>query len=175
MLIREALPNDADRIAKVHVATWQSAYRGIVADDRLDSLTVEACAMTWQDQLTPGKRPELAILVAESAEAGVVGVACGGRNRGQEAEFDAEIYAIYVLPVHQRRGVGRRLFKALAAELVRRRHRGLIVWILAGNRARRFYEVMGGVLVRERAVTIDDTRYAGVAYGWRTLRGPVST
>ncbi len=174
MLIRVALPNDADRIAKVHVATWQSAYRGIVADDHLDSLTVEACAMTWQDQLTPARRSKVATFVAESAEQGVVGFACGGRNRGQEPEFDAEIYAIYVLRAHQRRGVGRQLINALAAELARRQHHGLIVWVLAGSRARQFYEVTGGVLVGERPVTIDDTKYAGVAYGWRALRSLVS-
>ncbi len=49
---------------------------------------------------------------------GVVGFAYGGPAR-QPAIFDgAELYAIYVRPKFEQQGIGRALFKAVAAELI---------------------------------------------------------
>jgi len=38
-MIRPALPNDAAEIARVHVDSWRSSYRGLLADEFLDSLS----------------------------------------------------------------------------------------------------------------------------------------
>jgi L-amino acid N-acyltransferase YncA len=40
MNIRSAVQSDALGVARVHVYTWQVAYRGIVADTYLESLSV---------------------------------------------------------------------------------------------------------------------------------------
>ena len=38
-MLRRANINDAAAIAKVHVDTWKSTYKGIVPDDYLSSLS----------------------------------------------------------------------------------------------------------------------------------------
>jgi hypothetical protein len=39
LIVRRARPHDALRIARVHVQSWQSTYRGVLPPDYLDSLT----------------------------------------------------------------------------------------------------------------------------------------
>jgi len=41
MLLRPAEPRDALEVARVHIGTWQAAYRGLVPDEYLDSLKIE--------------------------------------------------------------------------------------------------------------------------------------
>lgn len=59
-----------------------------------------------------------------------------------------EVYAIYVLPEYQRQGIGRQLMSMCAEELLRGSMDTLLVWVLEANPARRFYERLGGELVR---------------------------
>jgi hypothetical protein len=82
-VIRPARPGDAEAIAHVHVETWQAAYRGLVPDEHLDSLDVDARAERWLRLLSedePGPsvgvvdRPVLVAVI----DAVVVGFATGG-------------------------------------------------------------------------------------------------
>jgi hypothetical protein len=40
-MIRQAILEDAEAIAKVHVASWQAAYKGLMPAEFLASLSVE--------------------------------------------------------------------------------------------------------------------------------------
>lgn len=42
MSIRQAAYDDYPVLAKVHVESWKTTYRGIIADAYLDQLTVES-------------------------------------------------------------------------------------------------------------------------------------
>ena len=42
--VRAAVPADAHDVARVHVRSWQSAYRGLIAQEFLDGLTPEVMA-----------------------------------------------------------------------------------------------------------------------------------
>ena len=46
----------------------------------------------------------------------------------------------------------------------------MIVWVLReNNSARRFYERLGGLYVREQPTTIGSASLQEVSYGWRSL------
>src|SRR5207253_1919679 len=80
---------------------------------------------------------------------------------------DAEIYALYVLQSHQQRGVGRALVRACARHFVRNGLFGFYLWVLKANRARLFYEALGGEVVGERTEKLGRHDFAEIAYGWR--------
>jgi len=40
--VREPTVDDGRRIAEIRTASWQSAHRGIVADEHLDALDVDS-------------------------------------------------------------------------------------------------------------------------------------
>lgn len=157
---------DAAEIARVHVATWRSAYRGLLPEDFLDSLSEPGYEARWARTISNSR---IRVYVAEEGET-IVGFASGGRERAGEAEFSGELYALYVLDEAQGRGHGRQLVRAVVEGLRAMRTRDMIVWVLRDNpKARRFYERLGGVFVREQPITIGSTVLQEVSYGWRRL------
>ena len=76
---------------------------------------------------------------------------------------------MYLLQSFHRQGIGRQLFKAAAAELRQRGLDSLLVWVLAGNPARAFYEAMGGKYLCEKNVEIGGQPLVEVAYGWQNM------
>jgi ribosomal protein S18 acetylase RimI-like enzyme len=100
----------------------------------------------------------------------VVGVAHGGPNRGTEEGYDGELYLIYVRREAQGWGLGRRLTTSVASDLMARGFSSMIVWVLADNPSRRFYESLGGVVVGSKDVAVDQAVLKETAYGWPSLR-----
>ncbi len=157
---------DAAEIARVHVATWRTAYRGLLPDDFLDSLSEPGYEARWVRAISD---PGIRVYVAEESEK-VVGFASGGRERAGEPEFSGELYALYVLDEAQGRGHGRQLVRAVVDGLRETGLPNMIVWVLRDNpNARRFYERLGGVFVREQPITIGSAVLQEVGYGWGRL------
>lgn len=168
MKIRTAIPTDAHAIARVHVETWQTTYRGIVPDAVLDKMSVEQRLPRWQELLADDSQAGFT-LVAEDDDGQVVGFACAGPNRGDEA-FEGELYAIYVLQAHQGAGTGKRLAMESMRRLQTNECSSMIVWALQANDpARRFYDALGGVYVSSKPITIGGTELIEVSYGWERL------
>ena len=180
-VVREAHPTDAAGIARVHVDTWRATYRGIVPDDHLDSLTYEARERFWARTLerlaahrAAGEAHPGGLFVAEAPGRGVVGFAACGREATGDPQYPGELYAIYVLDAWQGQGLGRRLARAVADRLAAAGLHAMLVWVLADNPMRRFYEALGGRLLREKQVEIGGVALDEIAYGWpdtAALRG----
>jgi L-amino acid N-acyltransferase YncA len=172
MLIRKAVGNDAPALAGIHVDTWRSAYRGLIADAFLERLDHRRSEQQWRTHLegpTGATGRGGAVLVAQDEVGGVVGFASVGPNRGEDAEYDAELYAIYVLPEYQRRGTGRMLVREAASSLLDLGYRSMIVWVLTLNPFRSFYAKMNGRELGRRELAIGGVQYEVTAYGWSDL------
>lgn len=166
MSVRPARIADAAAIARVHVASWRSTYRGLLTDEFLDSLDEATYTQRWGRILAEGSSR---VYVASRGE-DVVGFASGGRERAGEDGFEGELYAIYVVREAQGQGHGRRLVEAVVTGLRELGLEDMIVWVLRDNpSARRFYERLGGVYVREQPITIGSSSLQEVSYGWRSL------
>ena len=144
LAIRAAVPADAAEIARVHVASWRAAYRGLLPDRYLERLSVDDRAPTWRRRID-GRQPGEAVLVAERVGA-IVGFASAGPTRDRDADPRSvgEVYAVYLAPAEWGRGAGRRLLERAVAALrdVGFAHAGL--WVLETNaHARGFYEHLG--------------------------------
>lgn len=136
--IRRATLADADAIARVHVQTWQTAYRGMMPDEVLAGLSLEGRAAGWREQLaTPDDRH---VFVATRQSAVVGFISCGPSRDADADETVAEIYAVYVQPELWGEGLGTQLIHR-AIEALEEDYRSLDLWVLSGNeRARQFYE-----------------------------------
>ncbi|MHB8589180.1 MAG: GNAT family N-acetyltransferase [Candidatus Dormibacteraceae bacterium] len=165
-MVRPAALDDAAGIARVHVATWHSAYRGLLPDDFLASLSEANYTERWRRVIGDGLSRVFVVAEAE----GIAGFASGGRERAGETGFAGELYALYVLEGAQRRGHGRELVRAVAGALREMRLPDMIVWVLRDNpAARAFYERLGGTFVRSQPITIGTATLEEVSYGWRSL------
>jgi ribosomal protein S18 acetylase RimI-like enzyme len=180
--IRPADAGDAPGIARVHVEAWRAAYPGLVPATVLLRLSRLDQARDWRAQIARERHPA-AILVAEGPEtapgaagggpgrpSAIVGFGSCGRARPGPLPQAGEIFTLYVLPDHQEAGIGRALLAGLFAGLADRGLTSVLVWVLAGNPARFFYEAMGGRRVAEREEPLWRTRLPQIAYGWDDIR-----
>ena len=163
VILRPALIDDAQSIAKVHVASWRTTYPGIVPQPYIDSLNEEEFAQRWHTRLT--EEPDLCIRVAEQ-DGLLCGFASGGPCRQTIAGLSAELYAIYLLTFAQHRGIGALLFWSVVQNLVASGHKSMYVWVLRQNPSRHFYERMGATPVMESTVEIGGQLLDETAYGW---------
>jgi ribosomal protein S18 acetylase RimI-like enzyme len=169
MRVRVASVEDAPGIARVHVDTWRTAYRGILPADFLNALSYEARTQRWCENLARAGPPQFT-LVAEDDDGALVGFAGGGSERDGMPGYDGEIYAVYVLNRHQRLGIGRQLMAVSARHLMDQGFGAAMLWALEANgRARAFYEALGGQLIGRKTKDIADTPQIEVAYGWPDL------
>lgn len=169
--VRRATPNDLMAMARVHVETWKSAYRGLGFDDRLDQLTVETDLARGFGRWLANPLPGMAQFVAVTSADEVVGFAMGRPNREPDPEYTGELGSIYVLPFHQGRGVGSTLLRRVVDHLTDLGHRSMLAWVLEENPYRRFYERLGGNLVQHRVAwsrTVG-TDLPKVSYGWKDI------
>ena len=169
MIIRRARVADATAIAEVHVETWRTAYAGLLSDKFLLNLSAEKYEACWWRHVLAGTNSRHYVYVADDADVGVVGFCSGGPMRGEAAEFDAEIYALYLLDSFQGMGIGKLLFLELAAHLQKTGDKMLFVWVLDQNPARFFYESLGGKVVVTRHGQVGGMKIRELGYGWENI------
>ncbi len=162
--IRQSTLEDAPAIAYVHIASWRTAYAGLVTDEYLATLDEGERTEQWQHWLTL----DVIVLVAE-LDGKVVGFAGGGPVREPLERYDAELYTLYLLAHAQRRSIGGALLAELARALRARGYASMLAWVLAGNNSRGFYECTGGKLLAEKQVEIGGATLPVVAFGWADL------
>jgi GNAT superfamily N-acetyltransferase len=169
MVIREAHVNDAMAIARVQVDTWRTTYAGIVPAAYLSSLSYEHQGRMWKHFVST-LNDAANIYVAETSTGAVIGFAHGGPERNGAEDYRGELYALYLQAAYQRQGLGRQLTGAVVEGLLRHGLSSMLVWVLASNSCRAFYEALGGQYVRQQEITIGGARLREVAYGWSDLR-----
>jgi ribosomal protein S18 acetylase RimI-like enzyme len=168
--VRAATIEDAKDIARVHIDTWRSTYRGIVPDDYLDSLSYEHRAESWTQRIEEAAEGKWFIYVAVDERGQVVGFISGGPNRIDDPVYKGELYAIYILQSCHGQGIGQQLTRVLAKSLLAKDIQPMMLWVFAQNTsARRFYESLGGQLLRSNWFDINGVSIEEVAYGWLDL------
>lgn len=145
LLIRPYAQNDASAIATVHVHTWQQAYRGIIDDDILDALDIDAYKKRWQDGYDRYKNdPARGTLVAVTNNE-IFGFLSYGPARDDNSAIGMEIYALNILKPYWGIGVGHALFDEACKKLRAQKARQTYLWVLADNhRAKAAYHRWGG-------------------------------
>jgi GNAT superfamily N-acetyltransferase len=139
--VRSAVPDDALDVARVHVRSWQSAYRGLIAQDYLDALDPEVWARRYTFGRMGLRMPSTVVAVDGST---ICGLATTGLYRDTDLSNYGELMAIYVDPACILTGVGHLLMTAARERLRRVGVTSAALWVLDGNvRARRFYEREG--------------------------------
>jgi ribosomal protein S18 acetylase RimI-like enzyme len=135
-------------------------------------LSYQTAAEGWQKALTETKTPDEAVFVAENEGKEIVGIASCGPVRSQDPFYQGEIFVLYVLPGFQRQGIGRWLVAACAQHLIHRINvETLLIWVMAENPYRAFYESLGGKAVREKTVEVGGKIILDVGYGWKKSTG----
>ena len=165
--VRAAVFQDAAAIARVHVDTWRSTYRGIMDEEFLRSLSHEQRQRNWEAALQDSKTQSL--FVAEDDQHEIVGFAACGPAREQKELFDGELYAIYVIQKAQRKQIGKKLVLFVSRDLKTRGFNSMLVWVLAGNPFKKFYVSLGGEQIASKIVEVGGRNLEELGFGWKSL------
>ncbi|AFH64106.1 N-acetyltransferase family protein [Paenibacillus caseinilyticus] len=168
MRIRQAQASDCLEIARVHVASWRTTYRGLLSSGFLNGLSEARRERGWQQALQHPQPHEL-LLVLEALGGEIVGFVNGGRRREQDEDTEAELYALYLLEDMQGKGYGRALFGALVHHLAGHGYRALEVSVLAGNPAEAVYRHWGGQRTGSQQIRIGDVTREEIRLRWSRL------
>jgi len=142
MIVRKATLEDAAGIAKVHVETWKSSYRGHVSDTLLDNLSVEKRLARWKEKLSD--QSKVCNFVAKE-DGEIVGFSSVGPCRDEHSLPETgELYSLYVSPSKMRKGVGAALLKVAVSFLKEKGYREGVLWTISTNDSTiAFYKRMG--------------------------------
>lgn len=139
--IRPAEVADAPEISRVHTASWQEAYAGIVPAEYLAALDPQD---TWVETLRSGPRNGVQTWIALS-DARALGFASIGPSRDEDAtRNEQEIYSMYLDPGMWGKGVARDLLRTVLGEI--RPPAPVSLWVpAASDRGQHFYRRHGFV------------------------------
>jgi ribosomal protein S18 acetylase RimI-like enzyme len=144
MRLESATAEDCRAIAEVHVESWQHAYKGLLPEAYLASLSVAEREAMWRRMV---EREPSHLVLARSANQ-IVGFVAFGASRDEGAPKErAEIWAIYVKPACWSTGAGRLLCLEALQRIEAEGYKSISLWVIVGNeRATRFYERAGFAL-----------------------------
>ncbi len=158
--IRHAKSHDSSALAEVFDAAWREAYLGVIPTVALERMIARRGPVWWSSAVGRG-RPLVVLDVGHR----IAGYASYGRCRDRALPAQGEIDELYLAPEYQGVGFGRRLFRAVRNDLADRGLKRVAVWALADNeRARAFYERLGGRVVAETSERLGGVRLSKVAY-----------
>lgn len=170
--IREATPMDSEAIGRIHVETWQATYAGMLDPGYLARLDAGTWATRWREsigRLRAGTARRGKVLVVTAPGQGAIGFGSCGRARSHTLPYDGEIETLYIHPDWQGQGLGRELLVALFEELSAAGFLSALVWVVAANPSRFFYEAMGGERLAEKNEPFAGRPAPQIAYGWDDL------
>jgi GNAT superfamily N-acetyltransferase len=148
LTLRPARPADAYEIVRINTDGWRRAYTGIVPDDVLAAIDVDARTQRYQRRMVEERTHDTLLAIDDRYGDGgrVVGYVHFGPYRDGETLDPnvGEVLAIYVDPPAWGTGAGRLLLNAAVDRLTARGCDEVRLWVLEANHpARGFYAHLG--------------------------------
>jgi GNAT superfamily N-acetyltransferase len=163
--VRSARHDDISALVRLRRRSWRDAYHDILPAAEIERATGPGSGESLRRGLE-GRLRGQRLLVAERPGEGILGYALCGPQPIRSLDHRGEVYELYLDPTAQRHGVGSRLLDAAIWSLIDLSLHPVLVWVLAQNPARYFYEMRGGVIVGKGTIRIGDYVTTRVAYGW---------
>lgn len=160
--VRKNRLEDQGQMARIKIDGWRTAYDKIVSSKYLNELDYEKQTERYIASFEEYK--DLVLVAVKDDE--VLGYSC---YKFENEKYDSELISLYIKPGNTGKGIGTRLLKETTKVLYERGRKNMIVWCFKDNeKARKFYENVGGVVVEEKVVTIGNEKYEEVGYYFDT-------
>ena len=142
MTIRRAVAADAATVGRIHVESWNVAYRGIMPDDVIARTDLAYRTAFWAERIAD---PEWPVFVLEQARECVAFCQMiPTRDPDDDPTQVGHIASLHVLPELRGHGFGRALMDYVLEEFTHRGFAEVTLWVLEENwKARCFYEQCG--------------------------------
>ena len=140
LIIRKAAIADASAITQAHIRSWKAAMEGFIPAKAVEKFCASR-PQRWQENLSRADHTAHVALL----EGKVMGWFSFGPCRGDFVDDSYyHLYAIYIDPDFQRRGIGRQMITYAEARARELGKTAMILKVFAKNKSsRRFYEACG--------------------------------
>lgn len=156
----------------LQIHCWQAAYKSFINPFYLKSLNKRLEEWSQEKQLILADPHAFKRLLMWNEE--IVGFCEAGIPRVLEKIVEksfinpvvhGEIFRIYILPSHQGKGLGEKLFSQAQQWLIKHRKSPFRLWVFEQNKsAILFYEKMGGVLEKKGKIDLNGELYSVLSY-----------
>jgi ribosomal protein S18 acetylase RimI-like enzyme len=138
-VLRPAAATDGGVIARIQLEAWRATY-GHLAPALIDGFDLGRTSENWA-RAAAGTTHRLRLAVSDGT---VIGYALSGPPEEDEPEGTGVIFAVYLLPAAQGRGVGRLLVEDALTGLAESGFTECMLWVAEQNpHAIGFYEHLG--------------------------------
>lgn len=156
LCIRQAQSRDIKQIAKIKVDGWKSAYKGIIDDEFLNSMSISKQI----DIINKYSLNTMFVAENDNEVLGFCRIYDYNESVYENKEIDCEIREIYVNPSLKRMGIGSALFNCTKEYFSQKGKKKLYLGCLKDNdSARKFYEKMGGFSTSGKEIDIGGKSY----------------
>ncbi|MGW7160708.1 N-acetyltransferase family protein [Paenibacillus taichungensis] len=166
MQIRKATMNDAEGIAKVHVDSWRTTYKGIIPDEVLYNLSYKKRTELWIENI---EREDNFVVIAENPEGEIIGFADSWKRETNIVANSSDLTSIYILKEYHGRGLGKGLLKQLFLQFKFLGYQKIFVEVLEDNKTRYFYEHYGAKLCKSIQIIIGGKVLNELIYEWDNI------
>ena len=141
VFIRRAKISDCKTIGFIHVESCKAAYKGIIPDSVLNSVSAKRMADYYYRVLVK-KAQDVVLIFKDDKPAGYMSLI---EYRNKNNNYSAmQVYRIYLLPSYRHQGLGTELINWGIKEAKDKGHSKLFLWVIKENlSARKFYEKLG--------------------------------
>jgi GNAT superfamily N-acetyltransferase len=156
--IRDAVPEDADKIAKLYIKSVHTHFKGTLPDGELVMWKYENEKQRFMNQIA-GKEVRIRILQADNGE--LVGFTRFGVD--PENIKNGNLESIFVKDVYHNRKYGTLLFNDAQVKLRSMGFNHMILWTPTKGTAHGFYQKLGGLRCGQK---INEIHFDLTAYSW---------
>ena len=142
MSLRRATSADAEAVGRIHVESWNVAYRGIMPDDVIAKTDLAYRTQFWAERIADREWP--VFVIDEDGECVAFCQMVPSKDPDDNPRQVGHITSLHVLPHLRGQGHGRALMDHVLSEFTNRGYSTVTLWVLEENRAARsFYERYG--------------------------------
>lgn len=155
ILIRKAFIKDCEELSKLKKEVWETTYRGIYSNDKIDKYNLENQTHKFRD-LVNNHEINLFVVIFDNQ---IIGYMSVGKPIRPFKYYEQEIGLLYILQKYQGKGIGKRLFK-MAYDLIKEKN--FKCFFISCNKynynSQKFYQKMGGKIVQVDNDDIDKSK-----------------
>ena len=182
--IRHAHIDDCPMLAQILIKATQHAFSRRVPDHCLEWITTEESAANWAKNFKTEQSlgDGMHLFVAEAQSSGVIGFAM---LRPLEAKpehiqfidqgYSHELRSLQVLPVWQKKGVGKHLISKVSEQVTTEGGTCLLVKMLIDNPNMGYYEHLGAAELDSKPFVWNGYETKEIIYGWDDIESLIST
>lgn len=160
--IREAVPDDVDKVTKLYIKSVHTHFKGTLPDEELVMWKYENEKQRFLNQITD---TEMRIRILEVDNGELAGFTRFGVD--PENSKNGNLESIFVKDVYHNRKYGTLLFKDAQVELLSMGFNHMILWTPTKGTAHGFYQKLGGIRCGQK---INEIHFDLTAYLWMLTR-----